>query len=168
MAAHVRDHGLTLASLRPLAQAAGTSDRMLIHHFGSKDGLVRALLAHLARDLIERLDAGLPEGPMAARREVLMAVLALLRSPLMATHVRIWREITAAAGLGSEPHRLAGQVVVQGLVDLLERRMPETEPDAYRAAEAMLVAVEGIHVADAVGRSDVAEAAIGMFFGENA
>ena len=44
MAQHVLTHGLTHASLRPLAQAVGTSDRMLIYHFGSKEGVVGALL----------------------------------------------------------------------------------------------------------------------------
>lgn len=43
LAAHVLRHGLGSASLRPLAKAAGTSDRMLIYHFGSKDALVAAL-----------------------------------------------------------------------------------------------------------------------------
>ncbi|MEJ7634627.1 TetR/AcrR family transcriptional regulator [Aeromicrobium sp.] len=37
-------HGLIGLSLRPLAAALGTSDRMLIYHFGSKDELVAAVL----------------------------------------------------------------------------------------------------------------------------
>jgi AcrR family transcriptional regulator len=45
MAAHVRLMGLAGASLRPLAKAAGTSDRMLIYHFGTKAALLTALLA---------------------------------------------------------------------------------------------------------------------------
>jgi AcrR family transcriptional regulator len=37
--AHIRDRGLSDLSLRELAAAIGTSHRMLIHHFGSKEGL---------------------------------------------------------------------------------------------------------------------------------
>ena len=37
LAEHVLKNGLNNASLRPMAKAAGTSDRMLIYHFGSKD-----------------------------------------------------------------------------------------------------------------------------------
>jgi len=37
-------HGLIGLSLRPLAAELGTSDRMLIYHFGSKDELVAAVL----------------------------------------------------------------------------------------------------------------------------
>lgn len=38
-------HGLADLSLRPLAAAIGSSPRVLLYLFGSKDGLVRALLA---------------------------------------------------------------------------------------------------------------------------
>ncbi|MDX6233815.1 MAG: hypothetical protein QOH68_2887 [Nocardioidaceae bacterium] len=42
---YVLEHGLIGLSLRPLAAALGTSDRMLIYHFGSKDELIAAVLA---------------------------------------------------------------------------------------------------------------------------
>src|SRR5690349_315476 len=40
---YVLEQGLVGLSLRPLAAALGTSDRMLIYHFGSKDALVTAV-----------------------------------------------------------------------------------------------------------------------------
>jgi len=42
--AHVESHGVGDLSLRELAAAIGTSHRMLIYHFGSKEGLVIALV----------------------------------------------------------------------------------------------------------------------------
>src|SRR5882757_9370452 len=42
---YVLDHGIGTLSLRPLAQAIGSSPRVLLFLFGSKDGLIRALLA---------------------------------------------------------------------------------------------------------------------------
>jgi AcrR family transcriptional regulator len=42
---YVLQHGLTNLSLRPLAQAIGSSPRVLLFLFGSKEGLVQALLA---------------------------------------------------------------------------------------------------------------------------
>lgn len=44
------DHGLTDLSLRPLATAIGSSPRVLLFLFGSKDGLVRELLARARTD----------------------------------------------------------------------------------------------------------------------
>ena len=42
---YVLQHGLMNLSLRPLAQAIGSSPRVLLFLFGSKEGLVQALLA---------------------------------------------------------------------------------------------------------------------------
>jgi AcrR family transcriptional regulator len=42
---YVLQHGLMSLSLRPLAQAIGSSPRVLLFLFGSKEGLVQALLA---------------------------------------------------------------------------------------------------------------------------
>src|SRR3954471_397566 len=38
------EHGLIGLSLRPLAEALGTSDRMLLYHFDDKDDLVATIL----------------------------------------------------------------------------------------------------------------------------
>lgn len=42
-------------SLRPLAKAVGSSPRVLLYLFGSKDGLIRALLTRARADEIEML-----------------------------------------------------------------------------------------------------------------
>lgn len=58
---YVLAHGLSDLSLRPLAAAIGTSPRVLLFLFGSKDGLVRALLARARADelvLLARLRDG--------------------------------------------------------------------------------------------------------------
>lgn len=46
---HVTEHGLSDLSLRALAARLGTSHRMLIHHFGSKDGLWAAIVDEVER-----------------------------------------------------------------------------------------------------------------------
>ena len=53
---HVLRHGLTDMSLRPLAEAIGSSPRVLLFLFGSKDGLVRALLERARADELAALD----------------------------------------------------------------------------------------------------------------
>jgi len=58
--AYALRHGLAGLSLRPLAAAIGSSPRVLLFLFGSKDGLVRALLARARVDelaLLEELQA---------------------------------------------------------------------------------------------------------------
>jgi len=42
------EHGVADLSLRPLAAGVGTSARMLIHHFGSKDELIATVMAQVS------------------------------------------------------------------------------------------------------------------------
>jgi AcrR family transcriptional regulator len=59
---HIAQRGLSDLSLRELAAAIGTSHRMLIHHFGSKEGLwvevIRAVEARQRAALADLLPAG--------------------------------------------------------------------------------------------------------------
>lgn len=55
--AHVAAHGLSDLSLRELAAAVGTSHRMLIYHFGSREGLVAAIVARIEAQQRAALEA---------------------------------------------------------------------------------------------------------------
>lgn len=62
---YVLEHGLADVSLRPLAAAVGSSPRVLLYLFGSKDSLTRALLARARAaelDLLDRVHHPAPEG----------------------------------------------------------------------------------------------------------
>ena len=55
---HFAEHGVGDTSLRALAEAIGTSHRMLIYHFGSRDGLLAAVVDTVeqgARDTLARM-----------------------------------------------------------------------------------------------------------------
>jgi len=64
------EHGLADLSLRPLAAAVGSSPRVLLYLFGSKDDLVRSLLARARSDelaLLDQLSAQRDGSPELAR-----------------------------------------------------------------------------------------------------
>lgn len=85
---YVLAHGLGEMSLRPLAAAIGTSPRVLLYLFGSKHGLVRALLAR-------------------ARAEEL-ALLSTVRTPASGqTEDRLYRVAAVLWGWLAEPSRRA-------------------------------------------------------------
>lgn len=89
---YVLVHGLADLSLRPLAAAIGSSPRVLLFLFGSKDGLVRALLARARADEIDVLDrvrrAGAAGGPRAATD----AIWAWLAAPEHRELLILWLE----------------------------------------------------------------------------
>src|SRR5215468_1320485 len=63
MAEYVLSEGLGAATLRPLAAAAGTSDRMLLYYFADKDELLAATLDRIAARMIVQLNRAIPAAP---------------------------------------------------------------------------------------------------------
>src|SRR3954471_2538116 len=60
-------HGLSDVSLRQMAAALGTSHRMLIYHFGSKEGLLVEVVNEVERRQLESMtDLGAGEGQAPA------------------------------------------------------------------------------------------------------
>lgn len=59
------EHGIADVSLRPLAAAIGSSPRVLLYLFGSKEGLIQALLARARSDELALLDRLRREQPDA-------------------------------------------------------------------------------------------------------
>ena len=98
---YVRSHGITSLSLRPLAAAIGSSPRVLLFLFGSKDGLVRALLDRARADELALLrglpsssagpSAGFPAGLSAAGGAVWEWLSDEAHRPLL----RLWLEAYA-------------------------------------------------------------------------
>jgi AcrR family transcriptional regulator len=93
--------GLIGLSLRPLAAALGTSDRMLLYHFGTKDGLVAAMLRESNQRSTVHV-AGLP--PSADLRSAVLDLWAAVRSPEIEPCTRMYVEAAALGLLGREPY----------------------------------------------------------------
>src|SRR5918912_51900 len=70
---YVLEHGLEGVSLRPLAAALGTSTRILLYDFGSKERLLDEVLAEIRRRLAERL-SDLQAAPGTSSGETLEAI----------------------------------------------------------------------------------------------
>lgn len=83
----VLEHGLADMSLRPMAAAVGSSPRVLLFLFGSKDELVRALLARARADELALL---------ARLRGNADAVGEETEGALAQTAAAVWRWLTAS------------------------------------------------------------------------
>jgi AcrR family transcriptional regulator len=101
---HVLAEGLIGLSLRPLAKAVGTSDRMLIYHFGNRDGLVAAVIDEATSRSVAHI-TGMP-APRSVRAGVLNLWQAYLEPPLHACNL-IYVQAAASGYLGQEPYRSA-------------------------------------------------------------
>lgn len=143
---YVLEHGLIGLSLRPLAAALGTSDRMLIYHFGSKDELVAAVLRTSNERSTVHVD-GLP--PSAGARAAITDLWAAMTSPTIDRCQRLYVEAAALRLFGKEPYasvvRDLNEVWVGAVVRHLVRSGVE-EPAARRVAVVIDAAYAGLHL----------------------
>lgn len=105
--AHIIEHGLSEAALRQLASIAGTSHRMLIYYFGSRDGLLGAVLHELrgaeSREIV---------GRSASRREALEALWSYYTAPDRELEMQIFFHLA-----GQAAHQKAPSVFTDAIVD---------------------------------------------------
>jgi AcrR family transcriptional regulator len=88
--AYVLQHGMGGMSLRPLAEAVGSSPRVLLYLFGSKDGLVRALLGRTRTEELALLAEVRAAGGGAA--EAVGRLWEWLAAPQRRALLRLWVE----------------------------------------------------------------------------
>lgn len=112
---YVAEHGVSDLSLRPLAAAIGSSPRVLLYLFGSKDGLVREILG-LARER-ELAFAGQSPAPQA--------VWAWLADPAHAAVLRLWCEGYVRSLQGGEPWAGFAAQTVDDWLELLAGEAPD-------------------------------------------
>jgi AcrR family transcriptional regulator len=121
--AYVLEHGLAELSLRPLARAIGSSPRVLLFLFESKEALVRALLARARRDELEMLER------LAPGDDPVDALWGWLSAPEHRPLLTLWVE--AYARSLTEPHGPWGGFA-RDSVETWRRVLGGTEPEATR------------------------------------
>ncbi len=92
------ERGIGDRSLRDIAAAVGTSHRMLLHHFSSRDELLLAIVEEVER----RQRALLPELP-AEPAAAMAAMWKDLRRPELRPFERLFFECYSRAAQGEEP-----------------------------------------------------------------
>ncbi|WP_433275354.1 TetR family transcriptional regulator [Pseudonocardia xinjiangensis] len=130
-------HGLAGMSLRPLAEAIGSSPRVLLYLFGSKDGLVQALLARSRREEVALLaEAGSTDRPADAVRRL----WDWLADPAHRDLLRLWTEGYARSLV--EPDGPWGGFAARSVEDWLDVLRTVLGPDRS-AATAVLAVLRG-------------------------
>jgi len=150
--AYALEHGLADLSLRPLASAIGSSPRVLLFLFGSKDGLVRELLARARADQLELLartsGRSLPE--------VATAVWSWLAAPEHRALLTLWlegygRSLVAPDGPWAEFAR----TTVDDWLKVLADAQPDPATPAAEAQRTLVLAVLRGALLDLLATGDV-------------
>jgi AcrR family transcriptional regulator len=160
LAAHVLEHGIAGLTLRPLARAVGTSDRMLLYHFGTKEKLLTELLDHISASFVTALEAILPRGRLRSRAACLEALSAATRGERFRPYLALWWQLVAGAAQGDLTARAAAGAIMDQLLGWVEELLPLTDPEPGQAARHILTLIEGAQMLDAVGRPEIADVAL--------
>lgn len=165
LADHALAEGLSASSLRPLAKAAGTSDRMLLYYFKDKAEVIAAVLERIAARLVAMLDqhrAPTPM-PMAALRR---ALLATVFDDALWPYMRIWLEVASLSARSEPLYRDIGAQIGRGFLAWGMLQIDGPTPEA-RAADAarLMISIEGALVLRSLGLQDVTDQAFGEAFG---
>src|SRR5918994_3773117 len=139
---HVSRHGVGEISLRGLAAALGTSHRMLLYHFGSREALLIEVIRTVEEQQRMALAAILREEADAPPADIMRRMWARVADPALWPNERLFFEVYAQALQGS-PHALP---LLDGIVDawvepLAALVAPGRPPDEARAEARLGVAV---------------------------
>ncbi|MDQ1467227.1 MAG: hypothetical protein QOH10_1642 [Actinomycetota bacterium] len=127
-------NGIGGRSLREVAAAVGTSHRMLLYHFGSRDELLLAIVEEVERRQAATL-ADLPDDPAAA----FAAMWADVRRPELRPFERLFFECYARAAQGEAPFtRLVPAAVDGWLADVDARTGGSADPASVRLGLAVI------------------------------
>jgi AcrR family transcriptional regulator len=147
-------------SLRDVAAAVGTSHRMLLHHFGSREDLLVAIVEEVERRQM-RLLQDLPADPA----ESFSAMWADVRRPELRHLERLFFECYARAAQGEKPYaRMVPGAVDGWLAEAAKMGAVPGAPIDLAAARLGLAVVRGL-LLDLVATDDDAgvDAAAGAF-----
>ena len=155
---HVLRHGVATLSLRPLAAALGTSDRMLLYYFGSREQLLVAVLGAVGQQLRAGLEADLAPRPVRPA-ELLRQTWEGLRSPAAEAHLRLYVEVSGLAARGMEPYRTVAGDVASGWLTWIAAHLDVTETERPAAAAGILTVLDGLLLVRFLTSDDTADRA---------
>lgn len=153
LADHVLAQGLAGASLRPLAAAAGTSDRMLLYYFAGKDDLIATVLAAVADRLARLLAVRAGTAPVSAD-QLEAELVPLITSAEFWPFICVWLEMGAMAARGDAALRAIGAAIAGQFRAWIAQRLDLPQAERDRAALRLLRLVEGAALLHALGQTD--------------
>lgn len=162
---YLLQHGLDSFTLRSLAAAANTSDRMLLHYFADKDDLLAATLALVSERLLARLRS-LQPGKMD-RRQLIVFLAGLINDPAILPYTNLWLELASVATRIGEPYRTVADQISVAFLEWIKSSLDGDDLQA-RAQEAayLLAFVEGIVILNAIGKQNEVGLAIEWMTGQ--
>lgn len=136
---YVLVNGISDSSLKKMAEAALTSDRMLMHYFKDKSEIMVHVLNTLNRQLICLLG-----GNSQLRMEFsdcLHYINQALKEPSFGPYLNLWFEIVHLSSKGEEPYVSIGKEIGETYMEWLKTIYQPKETENYEGMTSLLYAL---------------------------
>jgi AcrR family transcriptional regulator len=157
---YVLQHGVGGLSLRPMAKAMGTTARMLIHHFGTKETLVADVLIAIEQGFAQRTAAYIGDGQTVGF--TLLHMWTETAAPAMEPALRAMFEVWGQALVHPTRYQSFLKSLAEPWITLLSRRF---EKSGHKPAAAVVLATlavgafQGLQLVRLTGGDDLRTAA---------
>lgn len=136
-------HGVAHLSLRPLAAAVGTSARMLVHHFGSKEELIAAVMEQMRTRLQSSFEPLVQANTKTKPGDIMLSFWKTLMKKEFQPYLRLLFEVQILAI--QNPRRYKRYLVDSSAtwIALIRQALPPGENNAAWATLCMAV-IDGL------------------------
>ncbi len=160
IAAHILRHGLGDTSLRIIANAIGTSDRMLLYYFADKNEMISAAIDRIAGNLATILDSAGPAKEKQSFEALFTQLWTAIQSPIVIPYIKVWIELSALSQRNTEPEARAAKGMTELFLNWTQERLQTRRGENPREKAACLIAmIDGLVLLLAVGKSEEAKLA---------
>jgi AcrR family transcriptional regulator len=157
IADHMLRHGLAACSLRTLAAACGTSDRMLLYYYTDKDALIVAALDTITHRLAMLLLTALPPQALPDAEDELALLAQVLRGKDVRPYMTLWLELVTLAARGVEPYCTVSGAIVDNFIAWVAGRLGGEEATRPIRAARLIATLDGIVLLDLAGRPAISD-----------
>ncbi len=155
LADHVLENGLAASSLRSLAKAAQTSDRMLLYYFKDKSEIIAATIEVVAERMVLRMNGMMSPQPLPF--DALLRHLAfVLSQDEFRPFTQLWLEIASLSARNDPFYRQIGEAIGRGFLAWGAKQLEDSsDQTTERDAARLLLMTEGMVFLNSIGLNDV-------------
>ncbi|MFZ4688786.1 MAG: TetR/AcrR family transcriptional regulator [Polymorphobacter sp.] len=152
--------GLAAASLRPLAQAAGLSDRMLLYYFKDKSEILVATLEVIAGRLVKVLEAR-TSGERLPFDALRAALAEVVLDATVWPYLCLWLDLASLSARHDPLFSPIAEQIGRGFLAWGEAQLDSPDAAARQSEAArLLVMTEGLVFVQAIGMADTCRVAL--------
>lgn len=149
MSSYILLNGIQSASLRNLAKATDTSDRMLLHYFKDKEELLTVVLSSISKKLMLMLDNA--EIEKRSFSSIVGYLYQMMKEPEISPYMKLWLELISIASKKEDPFYPIAKEICNSFYEFYKEVIQVEEGVTREQMAALaLIVVEGIALLESI------------------